>query len=141
MVDVRISDYIVGILIFTLVIVGGVSMTAIVNDVRPINSEKYDEFNNTFNVFDEVTTEVDSLESTVKDTNPEWGALGALNALIDSGFQSIKLTLTSFGFMDGVFTGGSSLFGVPTFVAIIITAIITIIIIYSIYSAVFQKDL
>jgi hypothetical protein len=141
MVDVKISNYIIGILIFTFVIVGGVSMLGIYNDARPINSTKYGEFNNTMNVLEDVTTEVDELEETVKDTNPEWGVLGALNALIDSGFQTMKLTFTSFNFMDNVFSGSTTLFGIPIWVATIIGAIITIIIVYAIYGAVFQRDL
>lgn len=143
MVDAKISDYIIGILIFTLIIVGGISMLASFQayDSDYMNSSKYDEYNNTMNVLSDVTGEVQELEDSVKDSNPDWGVLGALNALINSGWQTLKLTFESFSFMDNVFTGSAAIFGIPAWIATIIMSIITVVLVFVIYSAIFQREL
>jgi len=142
-VDAKISDYIIGILIFTLIIVGGISMLASFQayDSDYMNSSKYDEYNNTMNVLSDVTGEVQELEDSVKDSNPDWGVLGALNALINSGWQTLKLTFESFSFMDNVFTGSAAIFGIPAWIATIIMSIITVVLVFVIYSAIFQREL
>lgn len=143
MVQVKISDYIIGIIIFTLFIVGGVSMLAIFtsHSTGYGNSTAYVEYNDTVNVLGDVTNQVEELESSVKSSDPDWGVLGTLNALINSGWQTLKLTFDSFNFMDEVFIGTSAFFGIPLWIPGIIILIITIIIVFAIYSAIFQREL
>jgi hypothetical protein len=61
-----------------------------------------------------------------------------LNSLIASAWQSLRLLFSSFGFMDAVFEGVHDLFGVPKWVSGLASLLITVLIAFAIYSAVFQ---
>ena len=143
MVDTKPSDYIVGIIIFTLVIVSGITLLAKVNEINPsvIDSDRLGEFNRTFNVLDDITDATESLEESVTESSTEYGIFGVLNSLINSAWNTLKLLFNSFRFMDSVFAGLSVMFGVPVFVVQLIIALITIVIVFGIFGAIFQTKL
>ena len=143
MAEILPRHYIIGILIFTFIIVGGVSILGIFNDFDPTYAadEKFTQFNTSFNKINDVTTEVDDLESSISDVDPAFGLFGVLNALISSAWQTLRLLFTSLGFMDGAYNGMAYIFGIPSWIPGIIISIITVIISFAIFSAIFQKDL
>lgn len=143
MVDVKPSDYIIGIIIFTIVIVSGITLLAQVNTINPdtIDSDRLGEFNKTFNVLGDITDTTDDLEKSVTESSTEYGIFGVLNSLINSAWNTLKLLFNSFRFMDGVFNGLSVMFGVPVFVAQLIIALITVVIVFGIFGAIFQTNL
>lgn len=140
--EVLIRHYLIGIIVFTLVIVGGVSMIGIFRESNPSfgDTDKYTQFNRTFNKMDDITTQVNNLENTIENEEPEWGVFGVLNALISSGWNTLKLMFNSLDFMDDAFEGVSSFFGVPAWIPALVSLIVTIIIAFVIYSAIFQRD-
>lgn len=142
MTDVTPSQYIIGILLFTFVIVGGISFIVMFNDDDNtfIDQEKFTTFNESFNKLNDVTTEVNTLKTGITDADTDFGAFGVLNSLISNAWQSLKLLFTSFSFMDSVFAGISALFGVPTWVSALIGLLITVIIVFAIYAAIFQSN-
>lgn len=134
---VKPQSYIIGILIFTLVIVGGVSILGSFK----INDGQTAEFNKTFNKMNDVTGAVDDLQGGIENADTDFGVFGVLNSLISSAWQSLKLLFTSLGFMTTAFGGMTTMFGVPAWIPLIFASIITVIIIFAIYSAIFQRDL
>jgi hypothetical protein len=136
-------NYIIGIIIFTFFIVGGVSILGMFASVDPTftNDEKFTEFNQTFNKLNEVSTQVDNLEKSITEADTDFGAFGVLNALISSAWQSIKLLFSSLSFMDGAFEGLSSVFGVPGWIPALIITLITVSLVFAIFSAIFQREL
>jgi hypothetical protein len=142
MADATIKSYIIGIVIFTFVIVGGVSMLASMNNSQPgfTNNADFIKFNKTFNKFDTVQSKVSTLESGITDADSDPGTLGFLNAIIGSVWNVLRLIPTSFGFMTGVFTGMTTVFGVPSWIPALIGSLVTILIIFAIYKAVFQTE-
>jgi hypothetical protein len=143
MTDFKISTYIISILIFTFIIMGGLSLISIFRAVDPgiVDDDKLAAFNDTFNVMDDVTSEVDSLESGITDASVDEGEFGVLNALIAGAWQNLKLIGASFSFMDAVFGGLETMFGVPWWIPVIIGSIITVGILFAIWGAIFQRDL
>lgn len=141
--DGRLRDYIWGILIFTLFIVGGTSMMGIMqsHDSTYATDEKYTQFNDSFNRLSEVTTAVEGLQTGITEAETDFGAFGVLNALISSSWQSLKLMFSSFSLMNAAFDGLTVVFGVPAWVAGLITLAVIVLIAFIIYSAIFQSQL
>ena len=136
-----IKKYIIGVLLFVAVIVGGVSFLSTLNehDASFMDSDRLEDFNNTFNILDDVSGQVNLLEEGITEADADPGLFGVLNSLIMSAWQSLKLTINSFDFMDDVFTGMGPIFGIPVWIAGIITLIISVVIIFAIWSAIFQR--
>lgn len=143
MAEVLLRHYIWGIIIFTLFIVGGVSMLAIYKDGDPsfASDDTYTRFNQSFNRLDDVTSTVSNLQSGITDADTDFGSFGVLNALISSSWQSIRLMFTSFGIMNDAYNGLSAIFGIPAWIPSLIILAVTVLIAFTIYSAIFQKEL
>ena len=105
------------------------------------SDEKYIEFNQSFNVLDDIGGQVTSMEESITEADTDFGVFGVLNALISSAWQTLKLLFSSLSFMDGVFFGLSSVFGVPGFIPGTVILVVTVILIFSIFSAIFQREL
>lgn len=143
MVKILPSNYIIGIILFTIFIVGGVAMISIFNekDSTFASDEKFTDFNKSFNKMNEVTESVESLEEGITGARPDVGVFGVLNALIQSSWNSLKLIISSFGFMTDVFAALSTVFGIPTWVGTLISLLVTVILVFGIWGAIFQRDL
>lgn len=143
MTEILPRHYIIGILMFTFIIVGGVSMFGEFRSVYPSfgTDDEYDQFNRSFNKLTEVTIQINKLESNINSTDPEPGLFGFLNSLISSAWNTIKLLFSSFDFMDEAFEGLYTMFGVPKWVGNIIMSLITVIISFAIYTAIFQREI
>lgn len=136
--------YIIGIIMFTFVIVSGVSLLAEFNksDSTFVDPVEYKKFNDTFNKYTEVTAQVDNMEESITNVEGEdYGILGTIGALAAAGWNTFTLLFSSFGFMEDAFSGLSTVFGVPTWVTTLIVALVTIMIIFAIYTAVFQREI
>lgn len=137
------SDYILGIILFTFIIVGGVSLIAMMQtqNANFATGKDFEDFNQSFNQLDAVTHNVQDLNRSVSnlDTNP--GDFGTLNALIQSGWNTLSLLTSSLSFMNTAFTGMTKVFGVPWWIPTLISAMIIVIIIFAIFAAIFQRQL
>ena len=143
MADVLPRHYITGIIIFTLFIIGGIAIIGELTheDAGFVDDEKFSSFNDTFNVYDDITTEVGDLRSDIEDADTDFGLFGVLNSLISSSWQSLKLLISSFGFMDAVFNGLESFVGIPGWVGGLLILLVTVLLAFAIYSAIFQRDI
>uniref|UniRef100_A0A6M3LIX9 Uncharacterized protein n=1 Tax=viral metagenome TaxID=1070528 RepID=A0A6M3LIX9_9ZZZZ len=137
------STYIIGILVFTFFIVGGVSMMSILRTSDPTyaNDPKFEQFNDTFNVYSETSEKVSALGTGITSSDTDWGLLGVLNGLIMAAWQSLKLLLLNFSFMNTVFNGLYTIFGVPAWISGLVILGVTVMFVFSLYSAFFQRDL
>lgn len=136
--------YIIGILIFTLFIIGGVAMIGEFRKSDPSyvdDGNKFANFNKTFNVYTKITGQVSGMSDQVKEAKPDTGILGVLNGLVLSAWQTLRLLVSSLGFMGAVFGGLSSIFGIPAWIPAIVLSIVVVILVFSIFGAIFQRDL
>jgi len=137
------SQYITGIILFTLFITGGLFLISTLKDKNPalITDDTYNQFNDTFNKYDDVSTEVNTLQNTITNSSTDFGAFGVLNSLISTGWNSLKLIFRSFDFMNDAFNGLTSFFGIPSWVGGMIILIVSVMLIFAIFGAIFQREL
>ena len=142
MVDATPRTYLSAIIIMMMFVVAGVSWMGGLQAANPAfdDAGKTGEFNRTFNKLDLVNTEVAVLEDNIQSSDTDFGVFGVLNALIFSSWQAIKFIFNSFGFMDAVFEGLVTVFGVPAWIPIIIGLLITVMLVFAIYRMVFQSE-
>lgn len=138
-----IKRYIIGVLLFGLVIVGGVGMlgTFFAKDSTFGDSQQFKQYNKTFNKLDEVNSQVSNLQSNVEGSaSSELDIFGVIPALVNSAWSTLSIILSSFGFMTSAYSGLSTFFGIPAFIPVIIGSIITVMIIFALYRALFQRS-
>ena len=144
MVKAKISDYILGVIVFSLFITAGVSVLSIFKTQdSSFGGDRYAQFNSSFNKLNELNSTIGGYSDTLStsNNNDEFGVLGVLNALILKAWQSLRGIGTSFSFMGSVFSSSASMFGIPNFFVTGIALIISTIIIFAIWSAIFQRDI
>lgn len=137
------STYIIAIIVFTLFIVGGISMMTTFRDTDTTyaTDDKFSEFNSTFDVYTETTEKIEDLSSSITNADTDFGILGVLNGLILAAWQSLKLLLTNWAFMNTVFMGLYTIFGVPAWIPSLIILAVSVMFVFALYSAFFQRDL
>jgi hypothetical protein len=136
--------YIYGIIMFTLVIVGGLTLLGdFINESPEIAEDsKYTEFSEALDVQDDILATTEDMRSDIESYDAtEFGVFGVLNALINSAWNTLKLLLNSLDFMASAITGGAIVFDIPTWIPTLIIALVTILVVFSIYSAIFQRDI
>lgn len=137
------KDYIIGIIIFTFVVVGGISLLGILDtgtNGKISQDPRYSDFNQTFNVYDNVTNQVGNIRDNIVNADTDFGVFGVLNSLIATSWQGVKLLFSSFGFMDAVFGGLSTVFGLPAWVGGLLILLVIVIIAFAIWAAIFQTQ-
>lgn len=150
MAETLIRHLVYGFIVFTLFIIGGVGIISNLasTDSSFVDQDRFDSFNRTFNRYNELGDEIDSLQSDITGTTPEGGEdtnwfeeqFGFINSLISTLWNSVKLIFTGLGFMINAVTGLTTVFGFPSWIDSIIGMAISSVMIFVIISLVFQKD-
>lgn len=142
--QVLVRHYLIGIVIFTLMVMGGVGL---IGEFRKTDSNfvdsRFESFNQTFNTYDDITSQVANMRGNIEGSNAEGGnqVLGYLNNLINMAWSSIRLWFGNFTFMNSVFMGLSTMFGVPVWIISLTLLLISILFIFAIYTAIFGRDI
>jgi hypothetical protein len=142
MAKVQPRDYIVGIILFTFIIVGGVHLINAFYVAEPtyVDQDKFSEFNNTFNVYNEVTESVDDIEGSIISQDLP-APIEFIATMFLTAFQALMSLFTSLSFMDAVFSGLTGVFGIPSWIPTLILSLVTVMIVFSIVSAILQRDI
>lgn len=137
----EIRNYIIGIIAFTFVIVGGIAMMSSLNSTGEgfTNNEQFTSFNDSFNKFDDVTEQVTIIKESVSNPDADQGPFGFLDALIGASWATLKGTFASFSFMGDVFNSASTIFGIPAWIPSLVFFMVIILIAYAIISAIFNR--
>lgn len=137
----QVRSYVVGVIMFTLIMVGGISL---INgywqqDSDYVTSTKFTKFNETFNRKEQVDSSVADLRSSIVDL-PLPAALTFVINITIAGFQALMSVFTSFEFMQQVFNG-LQMFGVPQWASTLLFSVIIVTLLFSIISAILQKEI
>jgi hypothetical protein len=138
------KDYVIGVIIFTMIVGCCAAIIAEFKSESPTlgdDSVEFENFNTTFYKYDQVSSTVGDWQSNMENVSQDNSALGVWDSLISGGWSILSLLGQSFSFMSGVFTGFAAVLGVPPFVAALAYLLIIVVIIFSVYSAVFRKDI
>ena len=147
MIEANPRRFIYATLIMMFFVVSGLGiMELFINDIPTIDpNSRYQDYNKTFNHLKDSTDEVGQLRSSIQGSSgnageEQFAALGILNTLIGSSWQTIKLLFTSFNFVYIIFNGLEYMWGVPYFIPLILGSFITTILAFGLYKLVFQTD-
>jgi len=135
------STYIIGVIMASFIIMGGIGFMTVFSDHDDtyLDDPIYSDFNETFNKYQKTQDAVDELGSAL-DTEPDWGVFGAINAMAQVAWNTLILLPTSFDFVNSAITGLSTVLGLPTWVGGTILASITVMIVFAIFGAVFNRQ-
>ena len=134
-----IKGLLIGMIIFIVIVTGGVIIIGSFTTTDPMIDANNDvgTFNNTLNKASNATAAIDDMSADIaKVSEGNVGVLGWLNALVGVVFGGLKTLLTSIGFMKTAAIEGATMFFVPPAITILIVMIITILIIFAIWSAI-----
>ena len=136
------STYILSIIVFTFIILSGTTMMAELRkgDSTFMAGEEVAAFNSTFNTYQRLETSITNIQSSVTNTQNDWGVLGVLGALAGSAWNGLVLLFSSFSFMNLVFAG-LGVFGVPAWVGGLMSFAVIVIIAFAIWSAIFRSEI
>jgi hypothetical protein len=141
------SDYIIGTIIFTLLALGMIGIFAEVqsNNSNFVDGQEYSTFNKSFNHYDELTTSVNGLQTSItgsKIDNSIFGVTnGVINSLIGTVWTTLKFLFNSFSFMGDAFNGLVTLLGLPAWLPILLGLIVIVIIAFGIFAAITRTTL
>lgn len=139
---IQIRNYIIGILILTGFVIGGIAILGILSTDNPslTSSDDYTEFNTTFNKYNQLKNNIEGIQSSIEQTEQnDMGTFGVLNNLIMGAWITLKNIFASFSFMDSFFNGLSTMFGVPRWIPSIIILVIITVLAFSIYISIFKS--
>jgi hypothetical protein len=140
----QLQSYVIGTIIIGVLITCGVVFIASFRSVDPTygtSDANFDQFNRTFNKLDRAMNATKGLENTITNSENDYGPLGAVGSLFATGWNALKGIFSSFSFIGEILIGVSSFFGIPTFITGAIISIISIVIVFAIFSAIFSKEL
>lgn len=144
MTETKPRDYVIGILIFVLVIAGGMTLIDIGQSQNPdfIEPTIYSDFNESFNQRQQALNATQNLEDRVLDLNlPK--PLAFLSVLFVKGYGVLTSLFSSLEFMEVIFTNIGRLYNIylPSWVDELVIAIVSTFLIFSIVSAILQRDI
>jgi CHASE3 domain sensor protein len=134
-----IQNYIIGIVLFMLIIGGGVYMfgSFVTYDTSIDSNGSINNFNSKLNLASNITTTVNQMTDNVNSVSAEdTGVLGWINALIGSAYDGIKSIGQSIGFMGNAMAETGSMFGIPSFIIALVSLIILILLVFAIWMAI-----
>ena len=134
------KNYVVGVILFVVVITGGIFMLGSFydSDSSLDSTGQIHAFNNSFAKASEVTSSVNAMNSSLNVDEKDAGFLGLgwINALIGSAFNGLKAVYGSLSFMTVVGSEASGMFGIPYSIVALIVLIITVIVVFAIWAAI-----
>lgn len=142
--EIRPSHYIMGILVFCLFIGSVTAVVVLTQEKIPgfVQGDRFNTFNNTFNVLPEVQQELGEINSDIENTPSDmFGSFGVLNSLINGAWNTLQFLSDAFNFMDVAFEGLTEFLQVPDYVVTILGLMILVVILFAILAAIFQIQL
>jgi len=147
MSEIKYSNYLYGFILFTLVLTSGVYLLGQYHLDNPAmqGQAQYQQFNKTFNKATQLSSELGKLQGNIEDTNSSSGffasKFGFIDSLMSKAWNSLKLMGTSFSFVGDTINGLSDFFGLPAWLTSILGLLLIVLFIFTIWGAIFQKDL
>lgn len=134
----ELQNYILGIVVFCMVVIGGVLY------VSPFASNVEDQvmvenFNRTLNKASDVTASVGALEDSIENVNTDFGPLGAVEALLGAAWDILRGIGNSVAFMSVAIEEFGASIGIPPILLSLLGSIIVLIIVFSILMAVMNR--
>lgn len=137
----NIKGIMIGTVMFIIIITTGVFMLGSfrTDDSTLDSTNQIDKFNSTLDKTQEITSSVNDIKSSVDSvTQEKVGPLGWIEALVGSAYSSLKAIGGTLSFIGVAIEGTAGLFGIPSFILVLLSLIIVILIGFAIWSAIFK---
>ena len=138
------SFYFYAFVVFTLVVVGGIAMMAELYKGSSVlaGSEKFQEFNSSFNRLQDVQKETDRMKGVVSDPGEQdFNLFGVLGGLINGVWGGVKALWTSWDFTTDAMEGLSTIWGVPSWIPSLLIGLVVAMIFFAVIGLLFQKEM
>jgi len=133
--------YFFGIIIFSLVITSGLAIMGTLSKEQIDNDPRYEEFTASFDQMENINNTLLGYKGKVEQTDKSvFDSLGVIGSLASTTWTTLSFMGNSLSFMDDTYNG-LELFGVPSFIPQILMLIVIVIIIFTIWSAIFQMEM
>lgn len=135
------KDYVIAIIIFSMIITGTISLIGLFNDQNSefIEPDKYQAFNQSFNIKSDIDTSVQNIKDSIVTQNLP-SPIDFIATMFLTAFQALMSLFNSLSFMTIVFDGLYAVFGIPIWVSAGISGIITIMLVFAILGAILQRN-
>lgn len=144
MAETLIRHYVYGSVLFVLFILGGLYIIGdIIDDVPDaVDQGSLEKFNRTFNNFNNINASLGATRDSITGSELDIGSFGtgSLGAFVNIAWQIVKGFFSVFGFMNDVFDGLESYFGIPYFVPLILSLLVIALFIFTLISIAVNKD-
>ena len=140
-------DFLIGSIIFMLIIVGGINIVSSMNNeysgfISNDNLKKFKSLNKTSDLDNQITkfnSTLETIESASDQNNPIFASFGFLGGLVQGVWAVFSNMVESFSFLTSLFGELDDLFGIPQWIISLITSLIVGILIFGIYSLIFNR--
>ena len=135
------SSLIIGFIIFTMIILSGITWMVALNSDKGggfINDERFSKFNESFNRFSDVDDSTRGLQDSLTGAEPKKGLFGVLDSLIDVAWGSLRALFSSFGFLITAWSCLGVVFGLPGWVVSLVGSLVIVALVFAIYSLIMQ---
>lgn len=143
MSEVTPRHYLYGLILLAFVLMGGMALITElgVHQQTLLDDDRYSEFSIAINTMNRsLISSVDELESDTGQDQTEPGVFGWLNSLIGTSWTILTDLYNTFKFGGAAFTALGQVFGLPGWIVSTLLTFVTLIIAFSIISAIFQKN-
>ena len=133
-----IKGYMIGVIIFIVVITGGVMMFSEFSAVDPTidSGGQIGQFNRTLNKASNISQSVQGIEDSIEQAGTGRGPLGWLDAIVGSAYNGLKAIGNTMGFVKVAGEDEANIFNIPTIFVTLLGLIVTLIIGFAIWSAI-----
>ena len=134
----NLQNYMIGVVLFIVVISGGAFMLGEFYSVQPSldDAGEIDQFAQSLNKSAEITTAVGGIEDSIQAVGEgDAGPLGWIDALIGSAFKGVKALLGTLGFVNVAAGESAGILGIPDFLVGLLVLLVVILIGFAIWAA------
>lgn len=137
--DIR--NYVIGGIIFSIVIFGAVFLIGSFHAANPsLDTTQLDTFNRSVSISENLSSTVNGMRSNIESTSDNAGPLGWLNTLLGTVWGGLKTLGKTLSFMTVAFQEIGNFFGVPSEIAGLIILIPIVIIVFALIVAIVRAN-
>jgi hypothetical protein len=140
--DGPVKNILIALIVIGIIIECGIGMIDLFQTQNSdfIEPNQYRTFNESFNKRQQALNKVEELNAKLGGQK-ESGIVGLFNAIYNSAVGAIFSLSSGFAIVNDLFNGLSTNFGIPSWVSISITGLITVSIVFSLLSVFFYKEI
>jgi hypothetical protein len=150
----EIRDHFIGISIFVIVVLCGISIITLINSGDPngdgsdaipnlVDQSSLNSFNRSVNVANKLNDDIVHLSEAIANLKPKLDLVSIITlpvAFVQTGWATISFIIDSFSLMTTPLSALSGFLGIPEFVVNIVVGMLSLILIFGVLGLIFGKE-